>query len=332
MPTGVTVASVNQILCAGTTACLVTGASSTSALILTGGAVASQTWINNSGFSANGVSELTQSACPSTTLCLVSGYTSGASGRAIVLSGVLSTSGGQTFSAGTMPSTITPVVLLGSRLRQHDRLHRDRRRGIRCVHPQRRVRLTLDLDQRHPVQRVHRRDVRQRPRGVGGQQQPAALQPADRRAPTRRLVPTPASIGPLFPFSSGYSVGAGDCTADITNSSAASTSPGGTDQLTNATVVLPLGPAVDPGPAQRRAGQRGDGDGDRGQRLVQQCRPYTLQKTGPDGLSRVAVIYETYTVAVSGTYSGSVTVTVGTAGSTVSSVLTPAPIPIQVNV
>jgi hypothetical protein len=326
MPTGLTVSSVNNILCPGTS-CMVTGANSTSALIITGTlSNASQTWKSNT--SPSSVLAISQVACPSNTVCLATGNT--LSGG-VVMSGTLSASGGQTFSLGSPPAGVSPLfyselVCVSATV---------------CTAPGATSTGAFILNGAFGTSWTWTNGTPSTGFTGGMYANGLAVSVGNSNLlPSSPLVVSaysstaadPSQIGPLYPFTSGYSVGAGDCTGDVTNSSAASTIPGGSTSSPNATVVLPLsllsiqvlhnGVPVSNETVKATVANGSCGNAD----------TYTLEKTGPDGLSRTAVVQETYTVAVTGTYTGSVTVSVSAIGNAVSSVTTPAPTPIQVNV
>ncbi len=115
-----------------------------------------------------------------------------------------------------------------------------------------------------------------------------------------------ATIGPLFPFVNGYSVGGGTCLAELTNASASVTSVPGTTQSGAPTATIPLGllpvkvvtaagapvsgatvsiSVLDPVAANQPACDVASTN-------------YTSPATNSDGLIRLDVIYETYTLSV----------------------------------
>jgi len=141
-------------------------------------------------------------------------------------------------------------------------------------------------------------------------------------------------VGPLFPFSSGYSIAAGYCASEMASASvSAATTPGATPTTTPAapTVILPMG--LLPIEATNSSGVPISGAT---VSIVDSCgsqltpvssgsfpalatppanptnpTSYALPTSGVDGISRLAVIYGTYQVTVTlGGTSATTTVTV----------------------
>ncbi|HLG68694.1 MAG TPA: hypothetical protein VKV36_12610 [Acidimicrobiales bacterium] len=145
-------------------------------------------------------------------------------------------------------------------------------------------------------------------------------------------------VGPLFPFAAGYSIGAAECTAELSAaSSLVSTTPGATSSA-----ILPMG--LLPLKVVNASGNPVAGASVTAVVNDPSCTPLTpltgtnpssfaLETTGPDGLSRLDVMYDTYTVtATAGTLTGSVTVQVSPTGTTAGGVTLPLPSPVVVRI
>ncbi len=147
-------------------------------------------------------------------------------------------------------------------------------------------------------------------------------------------------VGPVFPFAAGYSVAAASCTAEVTAASAQVTSaPGAT-----ATATLPLG--LLPVKVVTPAGVPVSGATVSASVTDPTCAPlaplsggsdpasYSLEATGPLGLSQTAVIYDTYKVTVNapGGHTASVVVKVTPTATVVGGVGQPLPSPVVVTV
>ncbi len=141
----------------------------------------------------------------------------------------------------------------------------------------------------------------------------------------------------LYPFNNGYGLFAGDCPAELGagsfNLSQAATVPGGTSGVTvplgviSVQVVHSVGASIGLPYAGASFSLVSTAGGSCG------ADAYTLQKAGPDGLSRTEVPYGTYTLTVTGTGSVSEPVTVG-GSSVVANGFTiqfPSPIPVGVS-
>lgn len=148
-------------------------------------------------------------------------------------------------------------------------------------------------------------------------------------------------IGPLFPFAAGYSVAAAACTAEVTAASAQVTSiPGAT-----ASAALPLG--LLPIEVVTPAGVPVSGATVSATVTDAACTPlrpvtpthpdptsYTLEATGPLGVSATAVIYDTYKVTVTapGGHTASTVVQVTPTATVVGTTALPLPSPVVVTV
>ncbi|MGH9047911.1 MAG: hypothetical protein ACRDVW_11465, partial [Acidimicrobiales bacterium] len=137
-------------------------------------------------------------------------------------------------------------------------------------------------------------------------------------------------VGPLFPFSSGYSISLGYCASEATsNAVSAASTPGGTSTVdaplqmgilpieATTTSGTPLSGAtisiVDESCANELTPQSSGSYPALGSPPANPSNPtsYSMPTTGIDGLSRIAVIYGTYLVTVtSGSTHATTTVTV----------------------
>ncbi|HXQ18151.1 MAG TPA: hypothetical protein VN781_00830 [Acidimicrobiales bacterium] len=156
-------------------------------------------------------------------------------------------------------------------------------------------------------------------------------------APTTSVAPL-LQIGPLFPFSSGYSVAVGECASELTAASAsAATTPGAVSSPNEATVTLPMGLL----PVQVVDKNTGLAVNNATVTIQDSCSPqltplsgsnpanYSLPNSTIDGLSRADVIYGTYNVTVaSGGNSKTWAVTVSPTSVTVGSTTTYLPNPV----
>ena len=149
----------------------------------------------------------------------------------------------------------------------------------------------------------------------------------------------------LFPFQAGYGVLAGDCPSEANsyNVAQALTVPGGTSGSTPGmpSPVVPLGLLS---LQATHASGASIGLPDAGAVVVATANTsgsgcgadaYTLQPTGPEGLSRTEIPYGSYSLTVGGTNVGTVTVNgnsvsfVPTSGPTTNTAL-PAPVGVSV--
>jgi Tfp pilus assembly protein PilV len=134
-------------------------------------------------------------------------------------------------------------------------------------------------------------------------------------------LPTPYDIGPLYPFQSGYEVGAGDCAAEAVTQ--VSPLPGA-NAATAPSMTLSLG--LVPIEVVNAAGQPVAGaqvqlviaDTNAANSACNDGTVYTMPYTGTDGTAREAVINETYnvTVVAGGTTYKNVGTLVVTSGTT----------------
>jgi hypothetical protein len=117
------------------------------------------------------------------------------------------------------------------------------------------------------------------------------------------IIPNTTSIPAIFPFAIGYGVSAGNCPAeDATGglgSALAATVPGTIGvTLTNPATTVPLG--ILPIQVNAASGASESGDVVTLTATTPGCpaSKYTLQPTGPDGLSRTEVPFGTYSLSV----------------------------------
>jgi hypothetical protein len=143
-----------------------------------------------------------------------------------------------------------------------------------------------------------------------------------------------SAIGPLFPFTSGYQVAAAECAAQVTpTATSVSSIPRGTATAALAMGLLPIevvsatgvpvaGATVTITPAcTKLTPPAGSAD----------QTSFSLERTGPSGLSETAVMYGPYTVSVtSGALTATATITVAQTGTEVGSVTTQLPSPVVV--
>jgi hypothetical protein len=292
LPSGVV--SLSELVCPSTTACYAVGTSSSSAIVdaLKSGTWSSATFTGTTGGNPVYISQL---LCYAATSCEAAGATETA---AEVLD---YTSTSVSFSGSGTPNVLIPNYLpVASDLS-----------GLFLDNP---------------------------PLMVSN----ANLQPnttIEMSAPTTANGPQ-TQVGPLFPFASGYSVAVGYCASELTTASAsASTTPGATPSTSPAapTVILPMG--ILPIEATTSAGVPISGatisivdttcssasspaeltplsSGSYPALSSPPSSPsnptsYSMPTTGVDGLSRIDVIYGTYSVTVtSGSTHATTTVTV----------------------
>jgi len=336
--------SLTQLTCSGTMACLAIGTTSTGDGIFAGhvSGTVGQTWVTDTVPTG---SVLTDIVCPGTTECLSTG--TNLTARAIVLSGAISATK-ESFTPDSLPGGTNPPVFLSGVACYHST-------GLVCVTPGAgkigAVLLTgtkplagsmawagqqpVTMASPHgPVSGIVAPDL---PVSVGN----TALPSGSFVACTGTRGNPCVSPGPLFPFTSGYSVGAGTCVADLKTAPRVATVPGTPAATFGAPVPLPLG--LLPIEVVGSNGQPIAGAAvkatvaDPRVPLNAPCNTLTLTmgSTGADGTVGVATIYETYklSVTVGGTSKtvatvevspSSLTVTPPTGGGVVDYLPTPA--------
>jgi len=293
LPTGVT--SLDQVTCPSTTACLAAGTGG----VLGGTRSTGWTWVSDTP--PAGTTSFDQLTCPSTDTCLATGAT--ASG-AVLLSGAAS-GAQETWVAGNLPSSLDPTFFS----------------GVACAAPSGAGSLACVTAGADKTGAVLLADTAV---GAGGhtwtKSTPGTASGvvAGGLAVSVSNTPTPSfvvckssspsldsctTVGPLFPFTSGYQVGAGTCTAELDSGSVHAASKPGTKRTSAATVALPLGllslevlnSSGEPVPGATVTATPADP-------THSACNTptikLTLGTTGPDGAVGVALMYETYTVKV----------------------------------
>lgn len=334
LPTGV--ADLRQITCSGGPdpgACLAIATMSSGDAIIAGPAsAAAQTWVTDTV--PSGVTLLTQISCaPGGPACAAVGGDP-SSGHAVIVSGsAISTP--QTFSSATFPAGDTPSYFS----------------GVGCLSGDSAVCVAAGATPTGAVLLQHSGTgpgstlwTASHPSGIPGLV--AAGLPvsvSNSEPPSTSFVACAAgtcggAIGPLFPFASGYSVGAGNCLAELGSASTPVATVPGTTTATAPTVTLPLG--LLPVQVVNPSGQPVSGatvtvtvaDPNLPQDAPCNGLVSTLGTTGPDGRVGLAVIFETYTLSVNGAAVATVRVTptsivVNPAGASYSQ---PLPMPVVV--
>ena len=332
LPAGVT--NLTEITCPSSTICMAIGSGASGAVLLTAAiAGTSVTWSPDT--LPAGVASLSQITCSGTTACVAIGSTS--SGAAVVAGTV--SAGAQTFVADTLPGN--PAYLSGIGCFTTGGT-------TSCEAPgaaQTGALLLSDASVTSGVDSWTSGSTS----GLSGMYMadlPISVNSTDLAS---SFVACSAgscgtSVGPLFPFAAGYSVGAGDCAAEVaTASSLASTVPGASGSSA-ADVTLSLGLLPVEVTAANGAPQAGATVtatvADPNLPADAACNDgvaHALPPTGPDGLSRLAALYETYTITASfGGTTVSATVQVTPTASIVNPtsatpVVIPLPQPVVIN-
>jgi type II secretory pathway pseudopilin PulG len=316
-------ASLAQPVCASTTVCYVPAVNSSSAPLVW--SLSSGSWVTDS--LPSGQQSVTSIVCPSTSLCLALATTASAAA-------VLSTPGAgnpPTWTSDTISGTTGAPVFLS---------------GLVCISTTscesagatETGAVTLDDTTTAPVF-----SGTGTPSGLSGSSGAGLyldnppilisnlnLQPSTTLefiAATTAAAPV-LSIGPLFPFASGYSVAVGSCASELAAASAsASTTPGAVAPPSNWSVVtLPMG--LLPIQVVNSSGAAVSGAT---VTITDTCSSpltplsgtnpasYSLPTSTVDGLSRADVIYGTY----------SVTVALGAANATYSLTVSPTTVTVQ---
>jgi hypothetical protein len=327
--------SLFQPVCASTTVCFVPALNSSSAPIvwsLNAGA-----WVNDT--LPSGLVSLPSVVCPSTTLCLAPATTASAAV-------IVSTTGGTapTWASDTISGTTgSPVFLSGLACISTSACEAAGATETDAV-------LLDDTSSGTPVFSGSSAQSlltgASAPIGLMIDNPPILisnlnLQPST----TLELIAAPTaaapvtSIGPLFPFASGYSVAVGECASELSAASAsASTTPGAVSPATGeAVATLPLGLL----PIQVVSSSTGAAVSGATVTITDSCSQpltplsgtnpasYSLPNTTVDGLSRADVIYGTYSVTVAlGSATATYTVAVSPTSVTVGSTTTYLPNPL----
>jgi hypothetical protein len=329
-----TSSSLFQPVCASTTVCFVPALSSSSAPLvwsLNAGA-----WVNDT--LPSGLVSLPSVVCPSTTLCLAPATTASAAV-------VISTTGGTapTWASDTISGTAGSPVFLS---------------GLACISTTSCEAAgatesdAVLLDDTSTGTPVFSGSASQSlltgasaPIGLMIDNPPILisnlnLQPSttlDLIAATTSVAPV-TSIGPLFPFASGYSVAVGSCASELSAASAsAGTTPGAVSPATGEAVVtlpmglLPIQVVSSTGAAVSGATVTISDSCSLPLTPLSGTNPtsFALPNTKVDGLSRADVIYGTYSVTVAlGSATATYTVTVSATSVTVGSTTTYLPDPV----
>jgi Tfp pilus assembly protein PilV len=157
--------------------------------------------------------------------------------------------------------------------------------------------------------------------------------------------PTPSngdvgSIGPLFPFATGYQVAAAGCAAEVTSTAPSVSSVPGTGATTGSVPTAALSMGLLPVEVESAAGATVSGASVTIKPTCTRLSPptsetnqasFSLGATGATGVSSMAVMYGTYTVTVkSGATTASATVTVSRTSLTVGAATVYLPTPVVV--
>jgi hypothetical protein len=333
-----TAAALSQPVCASTSVCFVPALTSSNTPLIWSLNSSSGPWVNDT--LPAGLTSVTSVVCPSTTLCVADGTTPTAAA-------ILSTTGGSapTWVSDTISGTTgSPVFLSGLVCMS----------TTSCEAAGATEQQAITLDDTSSTTPVFSGSGT--PTSLVGATAPGVylgnppilisnlnLQPSttlEYEAATTANAPI-LSIGPLFPFASGYSVAVGECPSELAAASAsASTTPGdvGTPPSGNAAaqVTLPMGLL----PIQVVNGSGAPVSGAT-VTITDSCSSpltplsgtnpanYSLPNTTVDGLSRADVIYSTYSVTVAlGLASATYTLTVSPTSVTVGSTTTYLPNPV----
>ena len=312
--------ALSQPVCPSTSVCFIPGSSTTGTPIVLSLKSSPTAWVYDT--LPAGLTSLSSVVCPSTTSCLAIATLSSSAA-------ILSTTGGSapTWISDTISGTTgTPVFLSGLTCMSTT--------SCEAAGSSETAAFVLDDTTGTPV--FSGSGTPSLPAGLTIDNPPImvsnlALAPSttlELNAPTTTVAPL-LSIGPLFPFASGYSVAVGECASELTAASAsAATAPGaGVESSTGeATVTLPMGLL----PIEVVSGTTGLAVSGATVSIADTCSApltpltgtnpanYALPASGADGLSRADVIYGTYNVTVtSGSSSATVSVTVGPTSVTV---------------
>jgi hypothetical protein len=304
LPSGVS--SLNQITCSGnggTTACLAIDATAAGNGIIAGpvSPSGSQQW--NADTLPSGVNVVGQISCPgAASVCVATGSTgTGNSSSGVIMTGTLSTSS-QTFALGTVPANVSPAYYTGLACYVAS--------SLICEAPGASQTGSILMSDTNTVAGATTwTNSLSGTAGLFSANLPVSVSNSNTNtyfvACAAGTCPAPGgAIGPLFPFASGYSVGAGNCSQELLNAAAQATTTPGTSGAAAPTVTAPLG--LLPIEVVNSSGQPISGatvsatvhDPTLPSGLACNGVSYPLPTTGPDGLSRIDVIYETYDIHV----------------------------------
>ena len=311
-----TTSSITQLTCPSSSVCVAVGSTTTGSVtgpvILSGAIGTSDTWSPATSIPA-GVTSASAVACPNATICAIAGAnTSSGNPVAAILSGNPT---GTTWSNATIPAADASTVYIS---------------GISCTvtggtstcsavgaSPSS---ATIMMSTGGPAGPWNDRTadpgltltgsptssipIELASSGAPGIQKTAGSvgfwNPVAGTTTVGQIIANTTSIPTIFPFASGYGVSAGSCPAEDTTgglgTAVAPTIPG-TVAVTPATTV-PL--AVLPIQVNASSGAPESGDVVTLTATTSGCagNTYTLQPTGPDGLSRTEVPFGTYSLSV----------------------------------
>ncbi len=334
LPSGVE--NLSQVTCPNSTTCIAIGSGSNGAPVVLAGTVAgsSLSWVEDA--LPSNVASLSQITCSGTTACLAIGSTS--SGATIVSGGVTTTS--TTWAQDSLPTasaTQSPMYFSGVGCFSSSS------GSTTCAAPGASETSALLLSD--PTLSVASNSWSDSSASLGNltglyaSGLPISLNSTELPSFFVACGPgtCPGSIGPLFPFASGYEVSAANCQAESTNASQAPTVPGANGGSA-ATAVPPLGvvpiqvvsssgaPVVNASVTLKVNDPSATGAS------CNDGTTYALSPTNPDGITSMATMYETYSVTVNG--SQVATVTVSPLATTIqqgsSKVRVPLPEPVRV--
>lgn len=320
--------SLSVVKCPGTSRCYAVGTSAS------GPAIASLTsgtkWTKDTLPSTmDSISALT---CATTTACSATGTTT-VSGRVISVVLSISATSATTWHQDTLPSGVAPVYFAGVACTSA---------GARCAAPGATDTGAIFLS----ATLTGTTWTNGTPAGLTGlylADTPVSVYNAELSPSSALEVASPApangdvsSVGPLFPFASGYEVAAAGCSTQMTATAIVSSVPGGTAktalpmgllpiEVKNATGTAPVSGATVS--VKLNCTRLTPPSGSTTQTT------FSLEATGPLGLSETAVMYGSYkvTVASGGTTAPAVTVTVTETGTKVGGITTPLPTPVVID-
>lgn len=325
-----TVRSLEQPVCPSDTHCYVVGRASSGPAALSSSGTS---WVSDG--LPPGLDTLTGLACATSRHCFAAGT---ATSTGTELATIVSFGSATSWTTDALPAGSTPVFLSGVACA-----------GTTCVATGAAETGAVYLDGTSTGSTWSLG----RPNGVGGMYAahvPISVSNSSLEPTGTIELGTPATptsdlsrIGPLFPFVSGYSVAAAECKSEMAHASSVATTPGATASVDLAMGLLPIevlapdgapvaGATVSAAIVTQAATPSGT------------CTPLTplsgtntafsLERTGPDGLSELAVIYDRYRVTATtpSGHVGSAVVTVGPGATTVGATSLPLPQAVEVTV
>ncbi|MGH9107964.1 MAG: prepilin-type N-terminal cleavage/methylation domain-containing protein [Acidimicrobiales bacterium] len=321
-------ASLSELACASDASCVAVGSTSSATVLLrrTGAA----TWAAGTFPAGMALDSLSDAGCSTTDRCFAIGSATASGGAAQAV--ILSRGSGTAWVDDTLPPTgKAPVFFSGIACT-----------ASVCTAPGATETGAVYLDGTV----TGKTWTTATPGGVQGMyvaDAPIAVSDPNLKTSSTLVVTAPASdasqIGPLYPFAAGYSIAAAECASEMSAASATVASvPGGTS-----TADLPMG--LLPVAVVDSAGHPVPGANVVATLVTSPpgtCLPlpplsgtdptsYALPKTGPSGLSDLAVTYDTYQLTVTGR-TGSTVVQVTPTASVVAGTPEPLPEPVTVTV